>query len=394
MTLVLKTTALTVAAPGVEYWNDQTTAHHVLLDALPVGFHPSADFFTVDDPACVIDLHLPDDGFSVWDGINDTTLRKQPLRIENGGRVRVVRTSQYRFNMKELVTTTVAQPKPAAASNVLLAGQSMMTGLAHRPAFMLRHNPGMGLINAAVGGSSLVATANNPTLFWVIDNGDGTFSDGPLLTAALALKGTKPVSHILFALGHSNRDEIEAGTLLTSTMRAGLLYLLGRLGWPTTPVIIEMPGRIPEGSFPAGFQAVREVYQDIRDTESNVRAYEVCDGIIEPGDGTHHGEHLQLLAADRAGRLIANPSLVPVHVTGRTDFTGGSTLTFSEPVTPGDFAGLQGVGDFSVRWAADRQSVSILHDNYTDTMRYPYGDAQGLGRLCYANGFPLSGFTI
>ena len=378
--MVQFTSPLTIAAPGEEYWNSANDHHHVLLDAMPVGAFPGAAFHVIDDPACVLDIHLP--AGAVWDGINDTNLRVQPLRLGVGLNrgVEVVRLSQNRFNMKTLLSTVTPEPRPEPAENILLIGQSMMTGLASQPGNLLKRNPGVGLLNCAVGGSSLFQTVETPSNYWLeLDH-----TPGPLANDALNEIDMRPIKAIVLALAHSMRNELESGELTSLQIREGLLALMTLFGWPTVPVVIEMPGLIPPG-YSAGFQAIREVYQSIRDNEANVRAFEMLEHFPEPQDGTHYGVRKTALQAERAGMLIANPLLIPPHVVSVDTEVDGYTLHFSEPVTQADF-GVPTV------WAANNLSARLT---VSGPFAWPDGAGMDIVALPYegTRNFSLGGFT-
>lgn len=346
----------TIAYSGGVFRNGLGSKSHALMDNLTIG-GDSARFTTRRHPDSTWVLHLP--AGAEWDMPNGS--KAEPRELSNGMSVDVHRAGQTVYRVEVLDLNISSDPRPDPDAYVLLAGQSMMSGLHARPARMLEKYPAV-LIDAAHGGSSLYRYEDANC--WLELDG----SPGPLLIQAQADIDGIALDYIVWAQGHDNVDEMQNGTLTPAAYKAGVLTVLTALGWPTGPVIIEMPGRITPG-FGSGLQAIREVYQDIRDTEANIRAYEVLDQTHDVQDGTHHGATLQDLAAQRAGLLMADPGRVPPGVVSKTAVPDGWLLTFDGPVTAGDFGP-------PTAWSEGRTSALIL--NGGGRFAWPDGDGGGL----------------
>jgi len=380
-----------LAAGGREHRNETTATHTLLLDNLTQG-GLGAVFSPQHDMTSVIRLQLPEGG--VWDRIQPNNavveLRGdvvvQGYRETNIFNFKVLARDGGEISLLDPATLTPALPD----DDILLLGQSMMTGLSQHPQAFQALNPRTRILNAAVGGSAL--------------NGDwwdlALDQPGPLTLAAETLATGKNVTRIVVAQIHADADEAQAGTLSGQDFIDGWIKVLTYLGWPAIPAIVEKPGRNAPNS-EAGYQLLCDAWEELLAANPSIRSYSVHDRLVTHQDGAHRDRAGHDITSRRLGLLVANPSLVPPHVTGHSYVSAFETLlTFSEPVSHCDFAGIHGIDLQRAEWAADGMSVK-LHHNAADQpeLRWPHGAGLRLGGSPYGSGdksmhFPLQRFTL
>jgi len=372
---------------GATFHNQLAVNHHVRMDHLHEGFAR----FTCRGAAAgaKLTLHQPPGAQWVMDeGLVPLVNKFGPLETDDD--VDVLRTSANLFQVypQGKAPVTGSGSPPALTGHIVIAGQSMMSGVQDHPGPLLYRMPNHGLVEAAVGGSSLFPP--DPSGYWL----ETDHTAGPLLTAALSKMSGKTITHIVWAQGHDNRDELDNGTVTKADYKAGVIAVLEGLGWKTDgtgiPVIFEMPGRINPG-FGNGWQLIREVYQEIRDTYSDVRGYEVYD--LATYDAIHKTPAAQKVATERAGRLLSS-SYVPPSVTVSRPHDRATVLTFSEPVGHTFFQGAS-PQPIHVAWNDDMDECVVIHE--PGTFHYPAREGLGLAGVSYgttADGvhFPIGGF--
>lgn len=361
---------------GETFVNDLNEVHHVSLQHLKEGGEIA--FFGQRLTAGSMVTHLPQ-------GTQWSNYSTDPAHIASGGWAMISRATNV-FHIWGQGITFASATFPTITDHVVTAGQSMMTGLEDFPGMMLAQVPGTGLIGTAAGGSSIYPP--DPDGYWI--ETDNT-TPGPLLTAALTAMSGKTIKAILWAQGHDNRDELESGALTEAQYKAGVLAVLGQLGWDGTssgvPVIVEMPGCIPDGNG-GGWQKVRNVYQDIL-SEPYIRGYEVYD--LERKDGTHLTDEAQQIAAHRAGLMLANPTFEPLAPTVTVLHDRVTLLEFSEPVEFTEFHGASEQIE-RVYWNDDMDEALVVHD--PGTLRYPWREGLGLSSFSRGHGLLTGQFAL
>lgn len=385
-----------LAIGGREHRNETAGTHTILLDNLPQGIE-GAWFSPQHDMTSVIRLQLPTGG--VWDRISPNNA---VVEIKGDAVVWVYRETNI-FNYKILAMDggAVSLLDPAALTpalpdnDLLLIGQSMMTGLSQHPQSFLELNARTRILNAAVGGSSLYEYEDGS--YWWDDALD---QPGPLTLAAETLAAGRNVTRIALAQIHDNADEAQLGTLTKSDFVAGWIKVLTYLGWPAIPAIVEKPGRNALNN-EVGYQLLCDAWEELLAANPSIRSYSVHDRLVTHQDGAHRDSAGYAETGRRLGLLAANPSLVPPRVAAHSYVSAFETLlTFSEPVSHCDFAGIHGIELQRAEWAADGMSVK-LHHNAADSpeLRWPWGSGLRLGGSPYGSGnlsmhFPLERFTL
>lgn len=373
---------------GETFFNQLAVNHHVRVDHLTQLGEPASFRCRGGAAGAKITLHQPAGAQWVVDESITLADKYGPLKTDDD--VEVFRSSVNLFQVypKGKAPVTGAGSPPALAGHIVIAGQSMMTGIQDNPGPLLYKLPNHGVVGTAVGGSSLFPP--DPSGYWL--NTDHTA--GPLLLDALAAMAGKTITHIVWAQGHDNRDELDNGTITKADYKAGVIAVLEALGWATdgtgVPVVIEMPGCIPAG-YGDGWQKIREVYQELRDTYADVKAYEVYD--LPTYDAIHKTPAAQKVATERAALLLSS-SYVPPSVTVSRPHDRATVLTFSEPVGYTFFQGAS-PQPLHVAWNDDMDECVVIHE--PGTFQYPAREGLGLAGISYGNSadgvhFPIGSF--